>query len=568
MKSDICERLLGLLSVSFGDGSYNDSWFEETDFMKFLERNSSEDKIVVYTSVSCYPPSRPASSLLIYSILVPKNTVSPPDVEDLLTWDFLVRRTAWSVKEDGEKAWLEPSLSRLGSRSLAQGENLVFNRSFDGVPELSCYIEIQQKFLHVCCLHHMPERKAWCRLDQRGDIEKVVQEIDFARENTESRNEYSGKVVLFNRKALEKYAALTGSVLVRLFDFDRAVMVGPFGREKPPVRKSKSGNIFYRYGGDSGNLNYVRGLQLVPIAMSQKKVVGNIQKLLCGEENQQEKFFVARDFENKEIAEISHETGMLPAIAFFRPEVLSKYKADREKYYFEESWIGCRSFWSLAFYGINEAGQVYAFLENLNRLPHEEQLHWKQFNEGPEAQIPHHAIKRFSSEDPYPYCSPLASLKDKLRQLRCEWWRMRTPDAVNRAQYPVTGSNDEWRDEILNLDQLLVEGFEEKWLRKKAEELERAPEQEYRSLKLLEECLVGLGFEEDHARSIVAPLRKVHDLRSKLRGHASGEETARKLKREAFAEHGSYLNHYKNLVAECDESMETLVKAFQDSRMN
>ena len=568
MKNDICRKLLGLLTIPSKDSSDYDSWFEQTDFIDFLEKNANnEDKIVVYASSSCYPSSGPASDLLIYSILIPKSAVNPPDVDDLLTWNFLVRNTAWSVREDGQKAWLEPSLSNLGSKSLAQGEHLVFNRSLEGVEELSYYIEIQQNFSQVCAIHHIPQRKAWCRLDQRGDIEEVIQVINVSHEDEKRKKEYSGKIVLFNRDALEKYATLTETVLVRLFDFDRAVMLGPFGQQKHPEDRSKGENIFYRYGGASGNSNYVRGIQLVPIATSQKKVADYIRKLPYGEETQHEKFIVAGDLENRQIAETSYETGMLVAIAFFRPEVLSKYKADREKYDFEENQIGCRSPWCLEFYDINEAGQVYTFLKYLSHLPHEEQLYWKQFNEKPKAQISHHVIKRFFLGEPYSYYSPLASLKDKLWNLQRAWWKTPTRDAIKHTQYPVTGSNDEWRNEILNLDQLLVEGFKERWLRKKAEELGRTPELNYGSLKLLEECLIGLDFEEDRAHSIIDPLQELRHLRNKLKAHASGE-TARKLKAEAIAEHGNYRNHYKNLATRCDETMQTLIEAFQDLRMN
>ena len=563
MKNDICRKLRGLLTVPSQEGNDHDSWLEQTDFIELLEENANEDKIVIYASSSRYPSAGPASSLLIYSILVPKSAIRPPDVEDLLTWDSLIRNTAWSVHKDGQKTWLEPSLSNLRSKSLAQGEHLVFNRSLEGVKELSYYIEIQQNFSHVCGIHHMPERKAWCRLDQRGDIEEVIQVINVAHEDEEEKNKYSGKIVLFNRDALEKYATLTETVLVRLFDFDRAIMLGPFGQQKHPEHRSKGESIFYRYGGASGNSSYVRGVQLVPIATSQKKIAENIHKLLYGEEIQQEKFIVSCDFENKKITEISYESNVV-AIAFFRPEVLSKYKADHEKYNFEESWISSRSFWCLEFYGINEAGQVYTFLKHLSHLPNDEQKYWKLFNESPKAQISLNVFRRFFLGEPYSHYSPLASLKDRLRNLRCKWWKVPTPDAMRQAQYPVTNLNDEWRNEILNLDQLLVEGFKEKWLRKKAKELGRAPEIRDRSLKLLKECLIGLDLEEDHAHSIVTPLHNVHYLRTKLKGHAS--EEAQKLKMEALTEHGSYHNHYKNLVARCDETMETLIEAFRDLR--
>ena len=562
-EKSICDRLLRLVTPPPAkQGGDYEAWIEQTDAIRFLEENAGEDKVVIYASFY----SEPSTHFLIHSLLVPQADVNPPDIDDLLRWTF-VSGTAWSVETSEFGARIKSSLIHHRSESFARGEHLLFDRSFEGVPELGRYLEISQKFSHVCGIHHMPERKAWCRLDRKGNIEEVVQIVDIVGKGDDR---HGGKIVVFDRELLEIYAALTEAVLVRMFDFER-YSAGPFSGWEKREKRSNGRGIFYRYGFAPEKDNYTRGTQIVPVAVSPEKVLEKVNRVIWRNfenyEKPQEKFIVARDLENKKTEEISYEDGMLFEIVFFRPEVLSKYKADREKYNFEEDRISCRDSWFLEFYDINEAGQVYAFLRHLSYLPHEEQLHWKQFNEKPQAQISRHVIKRFFFGEPYSYYSPLASLKDKLRNLRCEWWRMCTPDAVNRAQYPITGSNDEWRDEILNLDQLLVEAFEEKWLRGKAKELGRAPEQRDRSLKLFEECLIGLNFEEDHARSIVSPLREVHDLRTKLKGHASGK-TARELKKKAFEEHGSYLKHYKNLAARCDEAILTLTEAFQDPRMN
>ena len=562
MGNDISKRLCELL-VPPGEGSGYDSWLKQTDFIEFLEENAKEDHVIIYASVSYDSVTACPASLFLYSILVPEADVSPPDVADLLKWS-VNREAAWSVREEGRDVRIESSLRDNHSKSLARGEHLLFNRSFEGVSELDYYMEISQKFSHVFGIHHMPERKAWCRLDHHGDIEDVVREVKIA---SSGECRYKGRIVLFNRDILEMYAALAETALVRMFEFDRSRTLKAADWKEQEEKSNCLKSIFYRYGLDPGNCSYTRGVQIIPIAISKEETARRIYGDFNEDDQEQEKFIVARDFENKRIEEVSYEDGMLFETAFFRPEVLSKYKADREKYSFEEDRVSCRDSWFLEFYGINEAGQAYVFLRHLSYLPHEEQLHWKQFNEKPKAPVSPHVIKRFVLGEPYSHYSPLRTLKDKLRNLRCEWWKMPSLDAINKAQYPVTGSNDEWREEFLNLDQLLVEGFEEKWLRGKAKELGRAPEQRDRSLKLLEECLIGLDFEEDHARSIVAPLRKVRDLRTKLKGHASGE-SAQRLKKEAFAGHGSYLNHYKNLVAECDEAMETLVEAFQDSRMN
>ena len=72
-------------------------------------------------------------------------------------------------------------------------------------------------------------------------------------------------------------------------------------------------------------------------------------------------------------------------------------------------------------------------------------------------------------------------------------WKLRAEDEIQWAHYPVTGSNDEWRHEIQRLDRLIVEGFEEKWLREHARQLGASPDVKERSIALLEKCLMDTG---------------------------------------------------------------------------
>ncbi|WP_155636014.1 hypothetical protein [Burkholderia stagnalis] len=48
--------------------------------------------------------------------------------------------------------------------------------------------------------------------------------------------------------------------------------------------------------------------------------------------------------------------------AFFRPDVLHRFKADPEKYSLDDRSISCRNAWYLKSYDINEAGQVHAYI--------------------------------------------------------------------------------------------------------------------------------------------------------------------------------------------------------------
>lgn len=562
--NDIRRRLCALSNTPSKDDDGYGAWLEQADLVEFLEKNAEEEKTVVYASVP---------DILIFSVLVPQDDVDPPDVDDLLGWNGFPRSAyAAGESESGSEMRVEPSLKGYSSRSLSKGEQLVFNRSLDEVPEYYDYMEILQKFSHVFGLHYMQERSAWCRLDGRGDIENVVEEVDFSSDDSSSGNdEGGGRAVLFDRSTLGEYAAMTGTVLVRMFDCDRGLTWGISEYERQERRPPESG-IFYRCGvARDPDASYTRGVQIVPVAISQEEVAERFRKRYgFGDEPHRERFIASfgfRDYEKTE--EIPCDDRSLKS-AFFRPEVLSRYKADPEKYSFEELSIHCRNAWHLEFYDINEAWQVHCFLRHLIHLPEEEQLYWKLFNEKPKAPISDRAKNRLRGEsDSEEQCGPLQSVKEKLRCLRCAWWKVRSPDALDRAQYPIPELKENWKNEIKALDQLLVEGFEEKWLREKAKSLGRKAESrlaKLRSLNLVKECLVGLGFEEDHARLILAPFFELHYMRNKLSAHAEGEE-ARNLTKKALKAHGDYRAHYKDLAARCDEALGTLMEAFLDPKM-
>jgi hypothetical protein len=91
--------------------------------------------------------------------------------------------------------------------------------------------------------------------------------------------------------------------------------------------------------------------------------------------------------------------------------------------------------------------------------------------------------------------------------------------------------------------------------------LGRSPDTKLRSLKLVEECLVGLGFEQEHARQITAPLYNAHNYRSQLKGHATGGE-ASKIRAAVLSKHGTYRKHFEALCAACDQSMRAIGEAF------
>jgi hypothetical protein len=212
--------------------------------------------------------------------------------------------------------------------------------------------------------------------------------------------------------------------------------------------------------------------------------------------------------------------------------VLSKYKMDSEKYRLEQRSITCRGAWHLQSYDINEAGQVHTYLIYLRNLPYAEQIYWKSYSEAPKGPLSRRALKtdfEGSWESDY---EPLGSITDAIRTMTAEavpWWTLRSEALLGQLHYPVTSSADEWQ---------------------------------FASLKLLAECLIGFGISADDVGKVVTPLRKLHELRSKLKGHASGNE-ALAIKQQVLVYYGSYAKHFRTLCEQCDQSIRRITEEFK-----
>ena len=256
--------------------------------------------------------------------------------------------------------------------------------------------------------------------------------------------------------------------------------------------------------------------------------------------------------------------------AFFRPDVLHRFKADPEKYTLDDRSISCRNAWYLRSYDINEAGQVHAYIGDLARLPIEEQRYWQSFNEWPKGAISKRAhendiLGEFSSE-----YDPLHILKYKIGKLNAappQWWQPRSDAHMDAARYPATDSTLEWANEIMAFDQLLVEGFQLKPLRKMLEAKGKKAETNWASLRVIAEILVASGQTIDDAKAILTPLSKVHALRSVLKAHSSVEDKDKE-ERQARATYGTLRAHFRDLAGKCDKSFDTILLAIGAGDLN
>ncbi|MBK7841726.1 MAG: hypothetical protein IPJ49_29385 [Candidatus Obscuribacter sp.] len=246
--------------------------------------------------------------------------------------------------------------------------------------------------------------------------------------------------------------------------------------------------------------------------------------------------------------------------AFFKPDVLSKYKADPDKYKLNHRSITCRSTWHLQSYDVNDANQVHTYLVYLRNLPYEEQLYWQSFNEWPKSTISKRAIQtdfegRFTTIP-----DAIIDLKQIVRDLDSNppaWWQPRPVGIANLVHYPFSSSQAEWADAIMNLSQLLVEGFRVDDLKQRLTALGVTPEKDAKSLGLLFK-IAEAKTDTDAGKALLAPFRELQDLRSKVKGHAT-QKTKKDLIDKALAEHGTLYRHFVNLAKGCHDSFEKIV---------
>ncbi len=310
------------------------SWLVDAEgSIAFLRLNADNDDIVIYAS---------GSSVLIHGVLASTAKLTPPDGKDLQDNSIPMPDDSWRIQQvwgggEGHRMYLEAPLSS-SSKSFQGGEKLIFRRSFAGVTEGPSTIELSQKLIHSLDLHYTPERTAYCRLDSRGDIEDVIKVTQLNKGSTWDCLD----VVTIRRKELDAFMALADTCLVLRFDFTR-VRWGSFGGWGEINRYSRNATDLFYHGGTNGQGSYCNGAFIVRPRVTVDDLV---QAWKDDESKANRSYATFKIYDRKNDANVETSCGPeflsnyfqqseLPweiSPAFFRPEVLHRFKADPEKY--------------------------------------------------------------------------------------------------------------------------------------------------------------------------------------------------------------------------------------------
>jgi hypothetical protein len=285
---------------------------------------------------------------------------------------------------------------------------------------------------------------------------------------------------------------------------------------------------------------------------------------------------LAQDWRNKRITRISTDPAAtanyfnagqnsLPfelSPAFFKPDVILKYKMDREKYSFNHRSISCRCSWYLKEYDVNDAGQIFAYICDLRSLPYGEQQHWKSYNELPKAGISERALKNdffgewASCPDPV---RDVLTVIHTCREKKVSWWTLREGKLLDQVTAPLTASRDEWAEAFMDLSKLVVEGFELSAIKARLAAKGVSHPAEEKSIALLERLIAGPECGEERIR--LEALRTIQHIRTKVRGHASGAEVEA-LVRNVISQHETFTSHFHHVCRMCAIELQAIAGAF------
>ena len=539
------------------------TWIKSDRQLTLLRENAKEDELII---------SGGGDHTFINTVVVNENNLSPLDKDDLLVWSSDLFSPVASYRYGGGIDYVRIERTRCpsGSKTLEGARQLVFARNFEGLKEKDrLYYEILQEYAHLTEIHWRPEQHAYCRFNENGDFDHIV-----SIRSKEDKGDVS--LVSFKREPLDLYLAASNSVLIRMFDFTlyRRNDFRDWWTDGAENTVAESDILFYRQKILDEHAGYSRGIQIIPPSRPKAEILSSLKARWFGENGKEYVEFIAYDWRNKRITKISTDPtattkyfqtdgNSLPleiSPAFFRSEILLKYKGDSDKYAVERNNIYCRGGWSLRDYDVNEAGQVHAYICDLRRLPYQEQLYWLSYNEEPKTGISEHSLaNHFKNQwvDP-DSLEKVVSIVRRWAESDLTWWELREETLLNRVNIPRTSSRDEWAKAFIDLSKLVIEGFEGKAIRKRLEGLDIDFDKKERSIRLLEKFLVGRHKLDDGQK--LEGLRTVQHIRSTF-VHSSSHDAVN-FANDALKEYETYSAHFENVCGTIAHELELIEQAF------
>lgn len=254
---------------------------------------------------------------------------------------------------------------------------------------------------------------------------------------------------------------------------------------------------------------------------------------LSGAQEKHEVFLIGRDNDGRDIFKSCNgkvlSRGEFLTPVYFDQVVLRKYYESPEMFDVDQGYVFCLDMWSIP-YGVNTEGKVHVWLGDLGRVPHDEQLHWKQYNQLPSGGISPDFLTTQLLAKPVESSDPISGLKKAYDDLNTAFesvnsfplFKALSDDdsyVLKSLHLPLTDENIEFDQQVLFLSKFVVDSINKEAIVKAL----RTPAKTDGSINQLETFLVSnLGLKIEQASELVEPLRFLYKVRSRSAAHRKG----------------------------------------------
>jgi hypothetical protein len=257
-------------------------------------------------------------------------------------------------------------------------EPFIFTKYFNFSNGTDFYIDIAEEFILYFKLYEKGQNKhsrTFYFIDELGDLEDVIK--------------IEPKSVVIKLKFLKEYLSIRKVYLSVCFDFMRMDFNNLREIEIEPMDRIYEGKDHYY-------THLIRDLNFSKKGKIQSWIHGKLfinpdknktKSYHSNFENQENaEFIVGYDEDGNEIYQSCKRDRLSPlVVTYFKRDVLDKYYNDPIKYKVD-SWHVNSKFFTLKIDN-NVHNYVPVFLNELGSIPYREQLHWKQYNIGPQEGI-------------------------------------------------------------------------------------------------------------------------------------------------------------------------------------
>lgn len=256
-------------------------------------------------------------------------------------------------------------------------EPFLFSKHFSYNGGDESYIDISEEFILYFKLYEKGDSKQarkFFYIDDSGDLEEIIV-ID--KEGVRVKLKY-----------LKEYLNVRKVTLSICFDFMRLGELNAKLNGIVYANKDFNGkNYFYNhviapvgYIENANNQSWIRGKVLIDFDNKNRSTHFDIDNY------KYEEFITSYDKEGNVILEdCKNDSNKMFQLTFFKKQVLDKYYNEPNKYQVDGFQVKSKFFTLKIDNNLEDC--VPVFLTELGRLPHKEQLHWKQYNIAPQKRI-------------------------------------------------------------------------------------------------------------------------------------------------------------------------------------